>query len=1183
MRQSIEQNKSSLQSNMTRLVRSNIKDRLGDFINVEVDCVEEITPQTWKIVAHNITKTIKESPAMVSLLDDIQSSVTSSVEYFISNIENEPISEYQKNKTLRRPINEVWLQASSDLGLIAQDISQHKPLRVRTQALNTFLKCVLSEVVTNQHWPLICRNLKENLCTENIEVFDLTLKIHAKLIQSASHVCVREGFINLVEGLYKYYSNFHITSLPDFRNGIDTKIVTHNHLTQISHLIIDTAKQMPKNWLRYGERRVEEIVGAFVNLLSMHIYCNKTSQHKDILYPYHIISALDPKAIWCKQWVHGAFGQYLLLGMFSQNVDLIKSITEEVLLYLDHENKYKEVIHETRLSGGTLKFAIFAHSLNILSKLLSFDKGRNFFPITIKGIDEPITLDSILIKLITYLNLKHDYDLQTSEMEIITNFIINFLQTEFEEISDTFIAFLLEPIQHGLQKLTLNIPSYTIDILLALTNNSMKISYLLGSRHRSKLSYSRLGRNPNNTNISATSIRRNRSTSMSLDRQYSAKSIKIPNKSISDPSNPAKMIEQVTSSLLQNKNISEMKTLLPLIEICGNIFVVHEGLSMLDAYNSHLVHSAVNLYKQLSCEKESIVHCSSKAVQYDIQSESLYRYLVKFLTSVAATPCGLYSLMQQDIILQELLVTMFQTSHIPWESPEFRHMVSMMTSVSQTAPVLYEESSKLLTKPLNSLQYVFEDPIALMTGSDKRQVECIRYYINIIFAFVPNLQGVMALLKEPEGSSEGTLVDGDPVPTSLSELMTFENSMEPWHYIALLTLRALTTNIDVCLHLNSVFRFQEKLLKLQSENVTSHSEDDSKEVGDSKLKSNPSNKTIIIDECSLLRHQILIATYAVGGASERRIPPTVVNAEQLDDGELKLFCDWPPPQFATGRSTARNTRLKGQSDLQKFLQDTKQGLHDANWLSHARRAYKSSRNDDVKANVILDLLDQVPKLNSNSISLFNEDNSDLDNGTLYPEENHGIQLTLRYGVRCHLLLENSQNGDNLTQLILFPHSILKKKSDSFDGFDWFIATIFLLCGGNMDRCRNCMENFSSLTVTPFMWRTLASAQDSMSQKLFMFGHLLELLVKIELPVAFSALQLSGISWWLICKQWMGQCFWNVLDWPQICHWLVIGILNQPDYMLYFCVSLLRHMQPQILQAVSEGNVWEKIMVNKREN
>jgi hypothetical protein len=58
-------------------------------------------------------------------------------------------------------------------------------------------------------------------------------------------------------------------------------------------------------------------------------------------------------------------------------------------------------------------------------------------------------------------------------------------------------------------------------------------------------------------------------------------------------------------------------------------------------------------------------------------------------------------------------------------------------------------------------------------------------------------------------------------------------------------------------------------------------------------------------------------------------------------------------------------------------------------------------------------------------------------------------MSNRYGVDLHLLQENPQNEENLTQLLcLLKH----RKCETFQGFDWFTATVFLLCGGNMERC-----------------------------------------------------------------------------------------------------------------------------------
>jgi hypothetical protein len=58
----------------------------------------------------------------------------------------------------------------------------------------------------------------------------------------------------------------------------------------------------------------------------------------------------------------------------------------------------------------------------------------------------------------------------------------------------------------------------------------------------------------------------------------------------------------------------------------------------------------------------------------------------------------------------------------------------------------------------------------------------------------------------------------------------------------------------------------------------------------------------------------------------------------------------------------------------------------------------------------------------------------------------------RYGVELHLLQESPNNEENLALLLHLSHSLKHKKGETFQGFDWFVATVFVLCGGNMERC-----------------------------------------------------------------------------------------------------------------------------------
>ena len=111
--------------------------------------------------------------------------------------------------------------------------------------------------------------------------------------------------------------------------------------------------------------------------------------------------------------------------------------------------------------------------------------------------EESVSIEDILVRMITYLNLKNKYEVPQFESEFVTNFITNIFKTEFEEINDKFITVLIEPLQleHNLNYL--NIPVHTINILRELTDNSMRIYGLIGGRYNHKLSFSKISNREN--------------------------------------------------------------------------------------------------------------------------------------------------------------------------------------------------------------------------------------------------------------------------------------------------------------------------------------------------------------------------------------------------------------------------------------------------------------------------------------------------------------------------------------------------------------------------------------------------------------------------------------------------------------------------------------------------------------
>jgi hypothetical protein len=62
--------------------------------------------------------------------------------------------------------------------------------------------------------------------------------------------------------------------------------------------------------------------------------------------------------------------------------------------------------------------------------------------------------------------------------------------------------------------------------------------------------------------------------------------------------------------------------------------------------------------------------------------------------------------------------------------------------------------------------------------------------------------------------------------------------------------------------------------------------------------------------------------------------------------------------------------------------------------------------------------------------------------------------------------------------------------------------------------------------------------------------------------------------------WTKQCFWSVLDWPEIVTYICVCILYGIDYQVYFCVALLRHLQQDIIAQHSSRNLLPFLRVRK---
>uniref|UniRef100_A0ABM0MAH1 Protein broad-minded-like n=1 Tax=Saccoglossus kowalevskii TaxID=10224 RepID=A0ABM0MAH1_SACKO len=358
----------------------------------------------------------------------------------------------------------------------------------------------------------------------------------------------------------------------------------------------------------------------------------------------------------------------------------------------------------------------------------------------------------------------------------------------------------------------------------------------------------------------------------------------------------------------------------------------------------------------------------------------------------------------------------------------------------------------------------------------------------------------------------------------------------------------------------------------------------------------------IIDMVSVENNHILVRTHVVGGPSERILPPRMLNNGD-DPYPWPLFSQFPVPKKYTP-SLTRPSAMKQENELSKFLISSRNEDVNSLWLDKCRKAFCSlltRKADLATGKVLVDMLERVvaAQLKNPDESIFPQKNfnatdSQLKAHKLPDVQISGIRMAVRYGLHLKILNNNNESNEKLTMLLKQCRHYLRQQQQQrtvnsdirflqqdYMGHDWFASTLFLMCSGNRDKSWNLLHKFSSLVASGYLWlprlhksalvpRHLTSS--GISPLFSTTGHNIELLLQMEVPLAFSALKMCGYTPSQICLHWLRQCFWNYLDWQDICHYICVCVLMGIDYQVYMCVAIFRYLQQNILTHAQNRNL-----------
>ncbi|XP_063889344.1 protein broad-minded-like [Scylla paramamosain] len=1035
---------------------------------------------------------------------------------------------------------------------IAESLTGKRDYESRNDSLNILISVSPGEPVMQDGWPDIRKGLRDCLFEECDEIFDKSLKVHCRLLTSQVHNAVKEAYLNLLDAVAGFYFfKQHVAKIPVRGEKIHLK--TCENLIRILKILIEFQNELPLIWIRYPERYVDDMVEATIRLLGL----QPPSRDLQLMTVLDMYSVVDPDASWLKRWLHGQWGRTKTFAAMKSNSVVLLNSVSHCIKYLESciPIPYSEA-SEDFLSAGFVAYLQFIHSINLILTVLSFLDGRKLFPVNVPSKDELVTVQGILQTLVKAVN-NNISKLLTSK---ICDMLCRFCSQDEARCSVVCDAGIVEALLQGVSRFEEGQAkqedseirgscSYIRAVLLlldAITSTHLGQRYILLGRKRKASSKSGL------SGISSSLA--------------------------------CEVLDLILLLMKSKRAGSDLKQLS--ISVCSSLLASPIGIHVcidhpfIEGFLGHL-------------KARSRAGSQARFPQGD--GCRTYEPLVlsvpqslPLLTTLLLSFRGVFLLEGEGVlplalsrVMPELVRKGGLTPRILAHICSSQQGCSLLGSLNIVRPLW-----DILSQVVRGEEQAQGRPLL----QDERE-EAMAEALGPLLTLLATFQGTRLVFSR-EGLQE-------PLYEALFSPGELQSEL---HTITQQLLVSATAVPDAVAFLQASLGYQEQLLAQQMQ----------MRIGE--------GEAIAVDENSILRNHILVKSYLLGGSGERLLPPHTLDSI-TPFCTPALFSQYPPPRDYIPEKPIRSMHKK-QNEVWRFLSDTRHGLHDVGWLSHCRKAVCSvlKSGEEIKSWLVMDLIDrtvrallscpeellpgfQVPQPPSPGAALglasptvpskgwsFSSGSSSSPVGneslqSLYRSKSSDLQelpeyqclaseLVLRYGSELQLLIASGSIRENLMDVLKYTQtSVLRGLCDKCD---WFTLALFLVYGGSFDRCVAALTSLGGLVAGAVLWPALA---DSLSHtykilpgEMVLAGiiHNVQLIVSIEIPTVYMALEANDMCLWSVLGEWVRCVFLGVLPWAEVCHYLVLVLLLGPDYTIYFLVALVKHLQDTIIKQASSN-------------
>uniref|UniRef100_A0A2K6ABE1 Protein broad-minded n=1 Tax=Mandrillus leucophaeus TaxID=9568 RepID=A0A2K6ABE1_MANLE len=1123
-----------------KYLRQHIGNTLGSMIEEEMEkCTSDQNQGEecgYDTVVQQVTKRTQESKEYKEMMHYLKNIMIAVVESMINKFEEDETRNQERQKKIQKEksrsyctdncsdsdlsFNQSYKFCQGKLQLILDQLDPGQPKEVRYEALQTLCSAPPSDVLNCENWTTLCEKLTVSLSDPDPVFSDRILKFCAQTFSLSPLHMTKEVYTSLAKYLESYFLSRE-NHIPTLSAGVDITNPNMTRLLKKVRLLNEYQKEAPSFWIRHPEKYMEEIVESTLSLLTVkHDQSHVVSQK--ILDPIYFFALVDTKAVWFKKWMHAHYSRTTVLRLLEKKYkSLITTAIQQCVQYFElcKTRKAEETLEHSKhcrkkqktfyYLGQELQYIYFIHSLCLLGRLLIYKQGRKLFPIKLKNKKGLVSLVDLIVLFTQLIYYSPSCPKMTSATHA-ENYSPASMVTEV-------LWILCDQKECAVECLYNNI---VIETLLQPIHNLMK-----GTE--------------------------------------------------------------------ASPNCSET-ALIHIAGILARIASVEEGLILL------LYGANMNSSQETSLLSERIptpVEGSDSVSSVSQESQNVMAWednLLDDLLHFAATPKGLL-LLQRTGAINECMTFMFNRHAKKLQvsrHKKFGYGV-LVTQVASTAAggVALKKSgfiNELITELWSNLEYGRDD--VRVTHPRTTPVDPIDRSCQKSFLALVNLLSYPAIyeLIRNQDLPNKTEYSLREVPTCVIDIidrLIILNSeakirslfnYEQSHIFGLRLLSVICCDLDTLLLLEAQYQVSEMLLNAQEENI---------------LETSESNRDFIIDGLSVERNHVLVRINLVGGPLERILPPRIL--EKSDNPyPWPMFSSYPLPNCYLSDIT-RNAGIKQDNDLGKLLLCLKISDKQTEWIVNCRRQFckiMKAKPDIISGEALVELLEKFVLHLTESPSEcyfpsveYTATDANVKNESLSSVQQLGIKMTVRYGKFLNLLKDGAEN--DLTLVLKHCERFLKQQQTSikssllclqgnYTGHDWFVSSLFMIMLGDKEKTFQFLRQFSRLLTSAFLWLPrlhissylpIDTVDSGIHPVYFCSTHYIEMLLKAELPLVFSAFHMSGFAPSQICLQWITQCFWNYLDWIEICHYIATCVFLGPDYQVYICIAIFKHLQQDILQ------------------